>query len=141
GQPVTARVTVRNTGPGTMEVFADPRLAKQSETDALAPLFNSPVVPLPGTDVPSFLVPTQADAVLGAAQGTAPIVLEMGYGTLVEGDPDILGSSQGNNAAAVFSGPPELQNGLWFMAPGLRGPFDTATKGSATVGMAAHMKA
>jgi hypothetical protein len=68
-------------------------------------------------------------------------VLEMGYGALGEGDPDLLGASRGNDAAAVFSGPKELQNGLWFLAPGLRGPFDTATSGTATVGMAAHMKA
>lgn len=71
-----------------MDVFADPRLAKQSETDGLVPLFAPAKVALPGTNVPSFLVPTQSDAVIGAAQGTAPIVLELGYGELGEGDPD-----------------------------------------------------
>ena len=142
GQPITATVRVKNTGPGTMDVFADPRRADQSETDSLLPLFASATVDLPGTDVPSFLIPTQTDAVLGAAQGTAPIVLEMGYGELGEGDPDLVGVSQGNDAAAFFSGPPELSNGTWFLAPSLRGPFDdVAPAGSATVGMVAHMKA
>jgi Subtilase family/Peptidase inhibitor I9 len=141
GQPITATVRVANTGPGTMNAFADPRRADRSETDALAPLFASATVPLPGTNVPSFLVPTQADAVVGAAQGTQPIGLELGYGELGEGDPDLLGISQGNNAAASFSGPPELSNGTWFLAPSLRGPFDAAASGSATVGMLAHMKA
>ena len=139
GQPVTATVTVTNTGPGTADVFADPRLGGY-ESDSLFPL-SSPDVQLPGTNVPSFLVPTQTDAVVGAAQGTAPIVLEIGYGELGEGDPDLLGVSQGTGAAAVFSGPPELSNGTWFLAPALRGPFDAAASGSATVGMLAHTKA
>jgi len=124
-----------------MDVFADPRLAKESETDSLLPIFAPAKVTLPGTNVPSFLVPTQTDAVAGAAQGTAPIVLEMGYGELGEGDPDLIGVSNGNNAAAVYSGPPELSNGTWFLAPALRGPFDAAASGSATVGMVARMKA
>jgi hypothetical protein len=141
GQPITANVTVTNTGPGTMNVFGDPRRADRSEIDALAPLFAPATVTLPGTNVPSFLVPTQADAVVGAAQGTQPIELEMGYGAIGEGDPDLLGVSQGNNAAASFSGPPELSNGTWFLAPSLRGPFDAAASGSATVGMVAQMKA
>jgi hypothetical protein len=141
GQPVTATVNVTNTGPGTMDVFADPRLADQSESDSLLPLFANPTVSLPGTAVPFFLVPTQTDAVLGAALGSAPIVLEMGYGVLGEGDPDLLGVSQSNNATASYSGPPELSNGTWFVAPALRGPFAAAATGSATVGMLAHMKA
>ena len=36
-----------------MTVFADPRLADQSEIDSLAPLFAPPTVPLPGTNVPN----------------------------------------------------------------------------------------
>jgi Subtilase family/Peptidase inhibitor I9 len=141
GEPITARIRVRNTGPGTMDVFADPRLAKESETDALAPLFAPPVVKLPGTNVPSFLVPTQVDTVIGAAQADKPIVLEMGYGELGEGDPDLIGVSRGNNAAAAYAGPPEVSNGTWFLAPALRGPFDGPASGEATVGMVAHMKA
>jgi hypothetical protein len=141
GEPITARIRVRNTGPGTMDVFADPRLAKESETDALAPLFAPPAVKLPGTNVPSFLVPTQVDTVIGAAQADKPIVLEMGYGELGEGDPDLIGVSRGNNAAAAYAGPPEVSNGTWFLAPALRGPFDGPASGEATVGMVAHMKA
>jgi Subtilase family/Peptidase inhibitor I9 len=141
GQPITATVKVTNTGPGTMDVFADPRLAKRSEIDSLLPLFAPATVDLPGTGIPNFLVPTQTDAVLGAAQATQPIVLEMGFGVLGEGDPDLIGVSQGNDASASFSGPPELSNGLWFLAPSLRGPFSAPASGSATVGMLARLKA
>jgi hypothetical protein len=142
GQPITATVKVTNTGPGTTNVFADPRLADRSEIDALAPIFAPPTVQLPGTTIPSFLVPTQADAVEGVALGTKPIVLEMGYGVIGEGDPDLIGVSQGNDASAFYAGPkPELANGPWFLAPSLQGPFSTPASGSATVGMAARMKA
>jgi hypothetical protein len=141
GRPITAHITVTNTGPGTMDVFADPRRTDQREIDSLLPLFAPPTVKLPGTTVPFFLVPTQTDAVLGAAQATQPIVLEMGFGALGEGDPDLLGVSQGNDASALFTGPPELANGTWFVAPSLRGPFDAPASGSAVVGMAARMKA
>ena len=140
-QPITATVRVTNTGPGTLDVFADPRRADRSETDSLLPLFAPATVPLPGTNVPNFLVPTQTDAVLGAAQGSRPIVLEMGFGALGEGDPDVLSVSQGNDASAFFAGPPELSNGTWFLAPSLRGPFDAPASGTARVGMLAHMKA
>jgi hypothetical protein len=34
-----------------------------------------------------------------------------------------------------------LSNGTWFLALALRGPFDAAASGSATVGMVARMKA
>jgi len=78
--------------------------------------------------------------VLGVAQGSRPIVLEMGYGELGEGDPDLIGQSQGNNAAAFFSAP-ELNNGPWFLAPALRGPFDAATTGTAQTGMLVHTTA
>jgi hypothetical protein len=140
GKPVTATITVTNTGSGTRDVFADPRRADKGETDSLLALFAPPTVKLPGTNVPSFLVPTQADAVLGAAQGSQPIVLEMGLGELGEGDPDLIGASRGNDAAAFFASR-ELSNGTWFLAPALRGPFDAPASGQATVGMLAHMKA
>src|SRR5262249_47022752 len=111
------------------------------ETDSLLPLFNPATIALPSTDIPNFLVPTQANAVVGVAQATAPIVLEMGFGVLGEGDPDLIGVSQGNNAASFFAGPAGLSTALWFVAPSLRGRFSGSASGSATVGMAAHMKA
>ena len=58
----------------------------------------------------------------------------MGFGVLGEGDPDLLGTSQGNNAAA-FYGANEVANGPWFEAPSMRGPFDTAQSGTVTTGM------
>ena len=138
GQTITATVTVHNDGPGTEDVFADPRL-NSSETDAVFPISN-PTVKLPTTAVPSFLVPTQVDQLLGVAQANRPILLELGFGVIAEGDPDLLGTSQGNNAAA-FYGANEVANGPWFEAPAMRGPFDTAQTGTASMGLLAHLQA
>ncbi len=138
GQPFTATVTVHNDGPGIEDVFADPRL-NSSETDSVFPLSN-PTVSLPTTAVPAFLVPTQVDQLLGVAQANRPILLELGFGVIGEGDPDLLGTSQGNNAAA-FYGANEVANGPWFEAPAMRGPFDTAQTGTASMGLLAHLQA
>ncbi len=142
GTPVTATLTVRNDGPGTEDVFADPRLNDASLLPVL-PISQATGLPLPipgNLPAPTFVVPTQTDRVLGAADATAPILLEMGFGVFGEGDPDLLGQSAGKRAAASYSAP-EVANGPWFLAPALRGPFDAATSGTANVGMLGHTKA
>ena len=141
GQTITATVTVHNDGPGTEDVFADPRL-NSSETDSVFPISNNTVpLPIPGNvPAPTFVVPTQVSGVVGVAQADRPILLEMGFGVIGEGDPDLLGTSQGNNAAAVYRAG-EVANGPWFEAPAMRGPFDTAQSGTATTGLLAHLLA
>jgi hypothetical protein len=142
GKPVTATLTVRNDGPGTEDVFADPRLNSASLLPVL-PISQATGLPLPipgNVPAPTFIVPTQTDRVLGAGDATAPILLEMGFGVFGEGDPDLLGQSSGNRAAVVYSAR-EVANGPWFLAPAMRGPFDAATSGSANLGMLSHTKA
>ena len=142
GTPVTATLTVRNDGPGTEDVFADPRLNDRALLPVL-PISQATNLPLPipgDVPAPTFVVPTQTDRVLGGADATAPILLEMGFGVFGEGDPDLLGQSAGKRAAASYSAP-EVANGPWFLAPALRGPFDGPTSGTANVGMVSHTKA
>jgi hypothetical protein len=141
GQPITAVVTVRNDGPATEDVFADPRLNSR-ETDSVFPISNNTVpLPIPGNlPAPTFLVPTEVNAVEGVAQATRPILLEMGFGVIGEGDPDLLGTSQGNSAAVLYRAS-EVANGPWFEAPAMRGPFDTAQSGTATAGLLANLQA
>jgi hypothetical protein len=138
GQPVTATIRVRNDGPGTEDVFADPRLSG-SETDSVAALFQATGLALPGA-VTEFLVPTETDAILGVAQASRPIVLEMGFFEIGEGDPDLLGQSQGDDAAAFYSAHP-VANGQWGLAPSMVGPFDSAQSGTVDTGMLAHTQA
>jgi hypothetical protein len=64
----------------------------------------------------------------------------MGFGVIGEGDPDLLGTSQGNSAAVLYRAS-EVANGPWFEAPAMRGPFDTAQSGTATAGLLANLQA
>jgi len=133
GAPVTATLTVRNDGAGTEDVFADPRLGSENQVPVL-PISQATAIPLPipgDLPAPTFVVPTQTDRVVGAADATAPILLEMGFGVFGEGDPDILGESSAKRAAVTYSAA-EVANGPWFLAPAMRGPFDAATTGRRT---------
>jgi hypothetical protein len=76
----------------------------------------------------------------GVARANRAILLEMGFGVIGEGDPDLLGTSQGNNAAAFYAAR-EVANGPWFEAPAMRGPFDTAQSGTATTGLLVNLQA
>ena len=126
GQPVTATVTVTNTGPGTMDVFADPRLADRYETDslfaALEPCGRAARhgrAELPGPDPDRRGARRRVRAPRRSCSRWATASSARAIRTCI-------GVSQGNNAAASYSGPPELSNGTWFLAPALRGPFDAA---------------
>jgi hypothetical protein len=122
-------------------VFADPRL-DSSETDSVLPISENIVpLPIPGDQLPpTFLVPTQVNGLLGVALADRPILLEMGYFLLGEGDPDLLGSSLGDDAAASYTAD-EVANGPWAETPAMRGPFDTAQPGIVTTGLLAHFQA
>jgi hypothetical protein len=64
----------------------------------------------------------------------------MGFFVIGEGDPDIIGQSQGNTATIQYSAR-EVANGDWGVAPAMVGPFDTAQKGTVDTGMLAHTQA
>jgi subtilase family protein/peptidase inhibitor I9 len=135
GQPVTATISVRNPGPAIEDVFVDPRLGGTSDL-ALLPFSDANDQPLPGAFA-FFVPPTQTSDVVGAANASAPIELELGFGVIGEGDPDIRGLSSGNSAAALYSAP-EVSAGPWFVQPALRGPFSGPASGTADMGMLAR---
>jgi hypothetical protein len=139
GQPITARIHVTNPGPSSEDVFADPRLDQQ----ASLPLFaiSPTTVPLPGTSSSAWIVPTRTSAVVGVAQGTAPILLEMSYALVADGDPSVLGQSTANIAGATYTASPQVGHGIWILAPALRGPFTGPAKGSAQTAMLVKTRA
>ena len=63
---------------------------------------NSVPLPLSVFSVPNWLVPASTNRLAVAAQGTAPITMDIQQGF---GDPDVLGVSSGNNSAAVMTDP------------------------------------
>ena len=119
GSSVTAHVTVANAGNAPMSVFIDPR----SEQQTLYPLQSiTPATGLTlpfntGTTPPLFLVPTDTSTLFAAAQATAPVTFDWGFG-----DPDVIARSHGDTASGSFSAS-EVTAGLWALSPSLLGPF------------------
>jgi hypothetical protein len=136
GRSVTGTVRVSNAGNAPMSVFIDPRRSN-STFYSLQSIDQATGLSLPlntGQNPPIFIVPTETNLLLAAAQATAPITFDWGFN-----DPDLEGVSKGDNAAGAFSAP-EVTPGLWFMAPSLIGPFKGPAAGTVNTGMAARAR-
>jgi hypothetical protein len=131
GQPVTATITVTNTGNIQKDFFADPRLNGRTPQLLLGADVNNVTLPLSLAAQPNWLVPTNTNALAVAAQGTVPITMDVSWAF---GDPDFPGVSFGNNSAAAFAAP-EVAPGFFFGLPEATGPFTSGTTG--TVNLAA----
>jgi subtilisin family serine protease len=131
GQPVTATITVTNTGNSTKDFFADPRLDGQVPQELLGSDLNNVPLPLSLSAQPNWLVPTNTSALAVAAVGTVPITMDVQEQF---GDPDVLGASFGDDSAAALAAP-EVAATFWVALPDATGPFTTRTTG--TVNLAA----
>jgi subtilisin family serine protease len=131
GQPVTATITLTNTGNYRKDFFADPRLDGKTRQELLGSDVNHVPLPLSLSAQPNWLVPTNTNALEVAAQGTVPITMDVSWAF---GDPDFLGVSSGNNSAAVLAAP-EVAPGIFFALPEATGPLTAGTTG--TVNLAA----
>ena len=131
GQPVTATITVTNTGNSRKDFFADARLNGQVPQELLGSDVNNVPLPLSLFAQPNWLVPPGTNALIVAAQATAPITMDASWAF---GDPDFLGVSFGNNSVAALAAP-EVAPGFFFGIPEATGPFTTGT--TATVNLAA----
>jgi subtilisin family serine protease len=131
GHPVTATITVTNTGNIAKDFFADPRLDGRVPQELLGSDVNNVPLPLSIFAVPNWLVPTNTNLLAVAAQGTVPITMDVEQQF---GDPDVLGVSFGNDSAAALVAP-EIAPGFEVALPDATGPFTTGTTG--TVNLAA----
>jgi len=131
GQPVTATISVTNTGNSRKDFFADARLNGQVPQELLGSDVNNVPLPLSLFAQPNWLVPPGTNALTVAAQATAPITMDASWAF---GDPDFLGVSFGNNSVAAFAAP-QVAPGFFFGIPEATGPFTTGT--TATVNLAA----
>ena len=140
---MTATLTVRNNGPGTEDVFADPRLNGESLLPVL-PISQATNLPLPTRATSRrrrFLVPTQTDTVIGGADASAPILLEMGFGVLRRGRPRPARQSSGNRAAAAYSARRGGQRAVVPRPGAARAVRRAGPRARRTVGMLGHTKA
>ncbi len=131
GQPVTATITIANTGNIRKDFFADARLNGRVPQELLGSDVNNVPLPLSLFAQPNWLVPTNTNLLAVAAQGTVPITMDVSWEF---GDPDVLGASFGNNSAAVLAAP-EIAPAFFFGIPEATGPFTSGTTG--TVNLAA----
>jgi hypothetical protein len=131
GQPVTATITITNTGNSRKDFFADARLDGRVPQELLGSDVNDVPLPLSLFAQPNWLVPPGTNQLLVAAQGTVPITMETESNF---GSPDVLGVSFGNNSVAALAAP-EVAPGFFFGIPEATGPFTAPTTG--TVNLAA----
>ena len=131
GQPVTATITVTNTGNIRKDFFADARLNGKVPQLLLGGDVNAVTLPLSLLAQPNWLVPTNTNLLTVAAKGTVPITMDVSWAF---GDPDFLGISLGNASVAALVAP-EVAPGSFFGLPEATGPFTAPTTG--TVNLAA----
>lgn len=133
GQPHTVTVQVTNNGPGTENLFLDPRTDRRQVLSLLSVTPDQGItLPIPaGTPPPEYLMPTETDAVGAFGQATQPITFDFGFG-----DPDLAAIRSGHLAAGYYRGP--ASPGIWFLAPDELGPFSgPAPAATASFGMVA----
>lgn len=136
GQPVTATVTVTNTGSIRKDFFVDARLKAVAQQQLLGFGAGSVQLPLSSSARPTWLVPTGTNKLIVTGQGKVPITTDV---SAAQGDPDLLGVSSGNNAVATLSAP-ELAPGFFVASPAATGPFATGGVGGAAVQLTAVAK-
>ena len=131
GKPVTAKITVTNTGSIAKDFFADPRLNGKVPQELLGFGANNVALPLSQGGAPLWAVPADTNQLLVAAQGTVPITMDVSW---LSGDPDFGGYSVGESSVATLTAP-EVAPGFFVGLPEPTGPFTSAATG--TVNLAA----
>jgi hypothetical protein len=121
GKPVTATIKITNTGNSRKDFFADARLNGRVPQELLGADVNNVALPLSLFAQPNWLVPPGTNALTVAAQGTAPITMDLAWNF---GAPDFEGVSFGNNSVATLKAP-EVAPGFFFGFPEATGPFTT----------------
>ncbi|HMD25065.1 MAG TPA: S8 family serine peptidase, partial [Streptosporangiaceae bacterium] len=99
GTPVTIPVTVTNNGPEPEDFFIDPRLDTET-TLTLAPLTAS-TIPLPPTNEPEWIVPTETSGIQVSQTSSLPAMFDFGPFT---GDPDSASTSTGGLCGDTATG-------------------------------------
>ena len=135
GQATTVTVHVTNTGPGTDNLFLDPRTPDRQILSLLSETPDQNItLPIAGVNPPLYLVPTETNAIGAYGQATRPITFDFGFG-----DPDLSAMRSGTFAGGYFIG--EATPGIWDIAPDEIGPFTgPAPAATASFGMVARTR-
>ena len=136
GKPVTIPVRVTNNGPEPEDFFIDPRL--NADTSLTLRSLTASTIPLPPTNEPEWIVPTQTSGIQISQTSTLPAMFDFGP---FSGDPDSVSTSgtagglcADTETGSVSPSGGTLSQGGWFALPSECGPYPaTAPAGSATV--------
>ncbi|WP_344667181.1 S8 family serine peptidase [Catenulispora yoronensis] len=134
GTPVTATVTVKNTGSAPLTLFADPRLASSADYDlpAAQPLGATVSLPFETTGPqPSFQIPTHTTELRSTQSSTIPADFSA---LSPSGTPEIYGVSHGLTASVTVDAQ-QITPGMWAQDPTPIGPTNASVSGSATEAM------
>ncbi len=125
GAPLTAKITIINSGAVTEAFFADARLSTPTVT-TLAPQTCAAKATLPGT-CGLFYVPTEVSAIQFTAKSTVPIQMDaynnVGYNVGFTGSPDLFAKQTGTDTVTASLTEPEIPFGAWIAVPSLIGPY------------------
>jgi hypothetical protein len=146
GTPITATVTVKNTGTAPESFFADPRLAGYKDYNLPAQPGFTATVPLPaGPPFPTFLVPTRTTRLDLSQSSTIPAdfagsPFDNFLGLGINTSPEVYGAPHGLTADVTVTSPAVAQ-GQWNVTPTVVGPTNAAVTGTATDTAVAHTQA
>jgi hypothetical protein len=120
GTPVTADVTVTNSGDVPEEYFVDARQAGPAVTVDLAPQTTSSV-PLPNLFgvVPEYLVPSLTTALRATVTAPAVNFFDLTYPF---GDPDLISTTGKTSTVSFAPSSADIPGGDWTVTPFLKGP-------------------
>jgi len=125
GGPVTATISVVNTGNQTLAYFADARLHAPAVT-ALAPQACSVAPTLPGACA-YYFVPTQVSGIAFVAKSVVPIEMDAynlaGFNVGGTGAPDLFAKKIAPDTVAASLIEPEIPFGPWYVMPSLIAPY------------------
>jgi hypothetical protein len=143
GQPVTATVTVRNTGVQPIVVGADPRLDGQRTMQPML-IQGSSSFPLPddAANSPIYLVPPDTSRLTVTATSTVPSQVEIqgsAAGFDVFGDLHAAQAGNLTSTATVQEHNGEISKGIWFTSVSEIGPFTDAGAPSGQTTVTASM--
>ena len=119
GHPVTARVTVHNTGIAPESFFVDPRRTARTD-QRLITTDPETGVPVPPSPPINYLVPTECNRVTTTATAPVPIDAELFSSTM---SPFVIGRSASTRPAVASVSAAQVTPGPWVADASLVGPF------------------
>jgi hypothetical protein len=140
GKPITATITVHNTGAAPEAYFADPRLSTAVDYQLVTVGQSPATVDLPASASgapPLYQVPTHTTALVLGQTSTIPADFDAGGWN---SSPEVYGVPKGLTASVRVTAR-EVTQGPWYIAPTAIGPTNAAVSGKVSTYATVHTSA